>query len=125
MVFLPHTNTVILLEPYCGTITEPGLPVDQLVSMCEFKVTMHWRCVDSWYVFTLVMELNHFSGVEVVMTGIRMKAVIANDLSNVSTQSAIISSSLCSRYELFIISKHFLGRFMFMLVCHLQNLMRP
>ena len=27
MVFLPHTNTVILLEPYRGTITEPGLPV--------------------------------------------------------------------------------------------------
>ena len=27
MVFLPHTNTVILLELYCGTITEPGLPV--------------------------------------------------------------------------------------------------
>ena len=27
MVFLPHTNTVTLLEPYCGTITEPGLPV--------------------------------------------------------------------------------------------------
>ena len=28
MVFLPHTNTVILLEPYCGTIIiEPGLPV--------------------------------------------------------------------------------------------------
>ena len=27
MVFLPHTNTVILLEPYCGIITEPGLPV--------------------------------------------------------------------------------------------------
>ena len=22
-----HTNTVILLESYCGTITEPGLPV--------------------------------------------------------------------------------------------------
>lgn len=68
------------------------------------------------------MVLNHFSGVEVVMTDIRMKAVIANDLSNVSTQS-IISSSLCSRYELFITSKHFLGRFM--LVCHLQNLMGP
>ena len=29
MIFLPHTNTVILLEPYCGTITEPGLPVVQ------------------------------------------------------------------------------------------------
>ena len=27
IVFLPHTNTVILLEPYCGSITEPGLPV--------------------------------------------------------------------------------------------------
>ena len=27
IVFLPHTNTVILQEPYCGTITEPGLPV--------------------------------------------------------------------------------------------------
>ena len=27
IVFLPHTNTVILLERYCGTITEPGLPV--------------------------------------------------------------------------------------------------
>ena len=27
MIFLPHTNTVILLEPYCGTVTEPGLPV--------------------------------------------------------------------------------------------------
>ena len=27
MIFLPHTNTVILLEPYCGTIIEPGLPV--------------------------------------------------------------------------------------------------
>ena len=27
MVCLPHTNTVILLGRYCGTITEPGLPV--------------------------------------------------------------------------------------------------
>ena len=27
MVFLPNTNTVILVEPYCGTIKEPGLPV--------------------------------------------------------------------------------------------------
>ena len=30
IIFLPHTNTVILLEPYCGTITEPGLPVISL-----------------------------------------------------------------------------------------------
>ena len=27
IVFLPHTNTVIVLELYCGTITETGLPV--------------------------------------------------------------------------------------------------
>ena len=27
MVFLPHTYAVILLGRYCGTITEPGLPV--------------------------------------------------------------------------------------------------
>ena len=27
IVFLPHTNTVILLELYCGTMTEPELPV--------------------------------------------------------------------------------------------------
>ena len=27
IVFLPHTNIVILLEPYRGTVTEPGLPV--------------------------------------------------------------------------------------------------
>ena len=35
MVFLPHTNTVILLEPNCGTMTEPGLPV----AACGFYVT--------------------------------------------------------------------------------------
>ena len=27
IVLLPDTNNVILLEPYCGTITEPGQPV--------------------------------------------------------------------------------------------------
>ena len=27
IVFLPHTNTVVLLERYSGTITETGLPV--------------------------------------------------------------------------------------------------
>ena len=27
IAFLPHTKIVILLEPYCGTITEPGLLV--------------------------------------------------------------------------------------------------
>ena len=27
IVFLPHINTLILLEPYRGTITEPGLPM--------------------------------------------------------------------------------------------------
>ena len=27
IVLLPHTNTVILLDWYCGTISKPGLPV--------------------------------------------------------------------------------------------------
>ena len=41
MIFLPHINTVILLEPYCGTITEPGLPVIPLglqTTECPGKV---------------------------------------------------------------------------------------
>ena len=33
IVFLPHTNTVILLEPYRGTVTEPGLPVVIIMSL--------------------------------------------------------------------------------------------
>ena len=39
IVFSPHTkiNAVILLEPYFGTITEPGLPVglDKLTGISE------------------------------------------------------------------------------------------
>ena len=27
IVFLPRTNPLILLERYCGVLTEPGLPV--------------------------------------------------------------------------------------------------
>ena len=41
MVLLPHTNTVILLEQYCGTITEPGLPVEsphELARQSEAKL---------------------------------------------------------------------------------------
>ena len=40
MVFLPHTNTLILLEPYCGTITEPGhgLPVFQNATLRFHKI---------------------------------------------------------------------------------------
>ena len=47
MIFLPHTNSVILLEPYCGTITEPGLPVVLLCPIGEqfllssFRVFVH------------------------------------------------------------------------------------
>ena len=42
-VFLPHTNTVSLLEPYCGTITEPGLPVSLLG-----KANLHEISLRSW-----------------------------------------------------------------------------
>ena len=31
-VLVPHKNTVILLEPNCGTIREAGLPVVKFVS---------------------------------------------------------------------------------------------
>ena len=31
------TNTVILLEPCCGTITEPGLPVIRLENFTKIK----------------------------------------------------------------------------------------
>ena len=37
ILFLPHTNSVILLEPYCGTITEPGLPVSIRENAIFFK----------------------------------------------------------------------------------------
>ena len=35
IVFLTHTNTVILLERYCGTITEPGLPLVSVASAVQ------------------------------------------------------------------------------------------
>ena len=40
MVFLPHTNTKILLEPYCGTITEHG-------DLCE----NYGDVIVTWYLF--------------------------------------------------------------------------
>ena len=45
MIFLRHTNTVILLELYCGTITEPGLPVDSTV------IKQQWYAVNVSEVF--------------------------------------------------------------------------
>ena len=39
MVFLPYTKTVILLERYCGTITEPGLPVTELENRPSSQLT--------------------------------------------------------------------------------------
>ena len=35
-LFLPYTNTVILLEPYRGTITEPWLPVFMSAIVCRY-----------------------------------------------------------------------------------------
>ena len=40
MVFLPHTNTKTLLEPYCGTITEHG-------DLCE----NYGDVIVTWYLF--------------------------------------------------------------------------
>ena len=45
MVFLTNTNTVILLDPYCGTITEPGLPVVNFVLFFQ-AFLVHWAGCD-------------------------------------------------------------------------------
>ena len=49
MIFLPHTNTVILLEPYCGTITEPGLPVPvlgiKILTSCNTEASSCGHCL--------------------------------------------------------------------------------
>ena len=45
MVFLPHTNTVILLERYCGTITEPGLPVVLCLQVGGWFLKFKWEFV--------------------------------------------------------------------------------
>ena len=46
MILLPHTNTVILLEPYCGNITEPRLPVAKVPIFSYFSLSLlvpNWR----------------------------------------------------------------------------------
>ena len=65
--FLPHTNTVNLLEPYCGTITEPGLPVSLLgkANLHEMysQTTGTWKCwtLPPWFRVSYVrqFELSH------------------------------------------------------------------
>ena len=56
MVCLPHTNTVILLGRYCGTITEPGLPVtkhqiDWDPAICITYSTDYYQrfTLESWF----------------------------------------------------------------------------
>ena len=54
MVFLPHTNTVILLEPYCGTITEPGLPVDTFSALIRDVQKISRNATKLWVDFVTV-----------------------------------------------------------------------
>ena len=49
MVFLPHTSTVILLEPYCGTTTEPGLPVVRTVNYRNLNYGPKTRLIRGTY----------------------------------------------------------------------------
>ena len=49
MVFLPHTSTVILLEPYCGTITGPGLPVVRTVNYRNLNYGPKTRLIRGTY----------------------------------------------------------------------------
>ena len=56
MVFLPHKNTAILLEPYCGTITEPRLPVIERETLLMRKQlygnTFYWTAEGSTFLQT-------------------------------------------------------------------------
>ena len=45
IVFLHHTNTEILLERYCGTITEPGLPVEIIVCEANWSGVVSFDCM--------------------------------------------------------------------------------
>ena len=52
---LPHTNTVILLEPYCGTITKPGLPVKSLTVLDASVPTTFSRLI-RWLAKSYVID---------------------------------------------------------------------
>ena len=45
IVFLHHKNTEILLERYCGTITEPGLPVEIIVCEANWSGVVSFDCM--------------------------------------------------------------------------------
>ena len=45
IVFLHHKNTEILLERYCGTITEPGLPVEIIVCEANWSGVVNFHCM--------------------------------------------------------------------------------
>ena len=53
MIFLPHTNTVILLEPYCGTITIVCLNGIYVFVVCFWV----WYFI-AWYRETGMFEIN-------------------------------------------------------------------
>ena len=58
IVFLPHTNTVILLERYCGTITEPGLPVIFQAKFIQFRGSVKCRLQTDCGLLFLGLENN-------------------------------------------------------------------
>ena len=63
IVFLPHTNNVILLEPYSGTITEPGLPVQANNCINNYQNSLF---LVSW-VIQYSLEANHYENDVVAM----------------------------------------------------------
>ena len=69
MVFLPYKKTVILLERYCGTITEPGLPVTELENRPSSHLTKHSTPAlgkKTWFVETTPLELDYNVSHEVI-----------------------------------------------------------
>ena len=63
IVFLPHINTVILLEPYCGTITEPGLPVVTFLSFIFLVNASAINWLSNSVVFFPSLQSRHISPV--------------------------------------------------------------
>jgi len=61
--YFSHTNTVILLEPYCGTITEPGLPMVMLYYVL-FARYLHIPLMDAERAWSHAMELKLLANTE-------------------------------------------------------------
>ena len=81
MVFLPHTNTVILMEPYCGTMTEPGLPVGIQGIQGIHGYTWVYRVYKVYMVYRVYIENTSW---KVLAYGVYARVVDVSEIERVS-----------------------------------------